>query len=63
MVTEEENQAIQQLTGFVHAKEGFDVISLIEAMGLRKEEWFKIRDEPFLPADIVAEIDLHFGIL
>lgn len=54
------DQASQQLTGFVHAKQGFDVISLIESMGLRVEEWEQLRNEPWLPAEIVKEIDLHF---
>mgnify|MGYP002640668332 CR=1 FL=1 len=37
--------ALQQFTGFAHAKQGYDVESLAEAMGLTREEWNKIKDE------------------
>lgn len=54
-------KAEQQLTGFSHAYQGYDVTSLIQAMGLRVEEWHQLKEDmPFLPKDIVEEIDKYF---
>ena len=56
-------KAEQQLTGFAHAAQGFDVISLVKAMGLYAKEWDQLKaDIPWLPEKIVNEIDNHFGL-
>lgn len=54
-------KARQQLTGFVHAMDGFDVISLVESMGLQDFEWEEIRNECWLPLEIVEVVDNYFG--
>lgn len=36
-------KAEQQLTGYVHAKRGYNIESLIESMGLKEKEWKRIR--------------------
>ena len=36
--------AEQQLFGFLHAKRGYSLISLIEGMGLTEKEWYEITD-------------------
>ncbi len=54
-------KAEQQLTGFAHAYGGFGVISLIEDMGLRSEEWDELRGSvPWLPEELREEIDEYF---
>lgn len=54
-------KAEQQLTGFSHAIQGFSLVELVESMGLRLEEWQKIRkDASYLTADMVEEIDEYF---
>ncbi len=54
--------AIAQLTGWNHAKMyGDRIIDLIESMGLKKEEWKKIRKEvEWLKESDRAEIEAHF---
>ena len=37
--------AEQQLFGFLHAKKGYGLISLIEGMDLKEEEWYEITDK------------------
>ena len=56
-------KAEQQLTGFVHAKRGFSIESLIESMGLTKKEWRKIRFNATtlgLNEDEISEINSFF---
>lgn len=54
-------KAEQQLTGFHHAYSGFDIISLIEEMGLRSEEWEELKESvPWLHRDLIADIDEYF---
>ena len=54
--------AEQQLTGFHHAAEGYDIVSLVEAMGLRAEEWGQLKDNiPWLAEKYVKQIDEHFN--
>jgi hypothetical protein len=53
-------KAEHQLTGFAHAAQGFDVISLIESMALRQEEWGQLRDETWITENMRTEIDEHF---
>ena len=36
-------KAEQQLTGFFHAKRGYNLTSLIESMGMTEKEWKQIR--------------------
>lgn len=37
--------ALQQITGFRHARYGYSFRSLIETMGLTEKEWGKIKKE------------------
>ena len=53
-------KAEHQLTGFAHASQGFDVISLIESMALRQEEWEQLRNEPWITEKMREEIDEYF---
>jgi hypothetical protein len=53
-------KAEQQLTGFAHARQGYDVISLAQAMALRPEEWEALKENaPWLPGKLKAEIDAY----
>lgn len=55
--------AEQQLVGFRHAKDGYSLISLIEAMGLTKKEWTtmqKTHDLSNLDKTDITEINEHF---
>lgn len=54
-------KAEHQLTGFAHASSGFDLISLIESMGLRREEWDQLRDENYITKKMREEIDQYFA--
>lgn len=57
------NQAEQQLRGFIHAKKGYDLNSLIQSMGLTKTEWQSMKRiyklNFMLPVEI-KKIDEHF---
>lgn len=56
-------KAEQQLTGFAHAKRGFNLVSLIQSMGLKEYEWKKIKFNASilgLNKDEVLEIDDYF---
>lgn len=56
-------EAEQQLTGFAHAWEGYDIVSLVQGMGLRLEEWDAIKDDaPWLPEKLRREIDAYFEV-
>lgn len=53
----------QQLTGFFHAKRGFNLTSLIESMGMTEKEWKQIRFDASilgLNESEVSEIDEYF---
>lgn len=56
--------AEQQLLGYLHAKRGYDLIALIEAMGLSEKEWIEINKEANL--DITdeekEEVEEHFNV-
>ena len=34
-----------QLIGFAHAKQGYDIESLVRSMGLQPEEWEELKEE------------------
>ena len=34
-----------QLIGFAHAKQGYDLKSLVRSMGLHPDEWVKLKEE------------------
>jgi hypothetical protein len=54
-------QAEQQLTGFAHAYQGYDITSLIEAMNLTVEEWEELKEDGlYLPERLQREIDNYF---
>ena len=54
-------KAEHQLTGCAHAYQGYDIISLIEDMGLGLEEWEALRDNAsWLPKELREEIDEYF---
>lgn len=55
-------KARQQLTGFLHALDGFGVVSLVKSMGLKESEWEQIRMEEWIPLDIVEEVDTYFAL-
>jgi aspartate carbamoyltransferase regulatory subunit len=50
--------AVHQLIGFAHAKQGYDLISLIQSMGLKKKEWDKM--SIVLPKEMIEQIDEYF---
>ena len=51
----------QQILGYVHAKRGFCLTSLVEAMALKKVEWETIKREvTYLTKAEVDEIDNYF---
>jgi len=54
--------AEQQILGYKHAKEGYDLISLIAAMGLTKAEWETLKETYTLRLtfDEVIEINEYF---
>jgi len=57
------DKAEQQLLGYAHAKRGFDLISLVEAMALKKNEWETIKEDyglSYLNEKEIKEIDNHF---
>ena len=54
-------KAEQQFLGFVHAKRGYDIISLVEAMALTEDEWYEIETDSIgLSNDEIREIDNYF---
>lgn len=53
--------AVQQLIGFAHARNGYDVASLAESMGLTGEEWDAIKGQVTLRPDDVAALDAMFS--
>lgn len=56
-------KAEQQLTGYVHAKRGYDIESLVSSMGLTENEWSKIRFDAKslgLNEREIAEVDEYF---
>ena len=53
--------AIQQITGFHHARQGNGITSLVEAMGLLADEWMEIKERvPWLPQSEKDEVDEYF---
>ena len=53
------DKAEQQIRGFYHCYQGYDLTSLIEAMALRNDEWEKMADEgmlDYLPKELGDEI-------
>ena len=53
----------QQLRGFCHAKNGYDLLSLITSMNLSKQEWVKLKSEydlSFMSDDQKSEIDDYY---
>lgn len=58
--------AVQQLTGFVHARSGYNLIRLVEEMGLTKKEWSVLRQDKTIAvmlkmADFI-DLDNKFNI-
>lgn len=62
MATNELELAEQQLTGFAHAKAGYEAPALAESMGLTKREWEAIKQRGVVKLDSrdVNAIDTHF---
>ena len=57
-------KAEQQFTGFDHLYKGGDIVSLVEAMGLRADEWEQLKvNMPWLSEKLVEEVDQHFKTL
>ena len=60
---QEIDQAIQQIIGFVEAKSHGDLESLIQSMGLTKEEWLEVRKDSITDKFFIREdIDVYFNI-
>ena len=60
---EETKMAEQQLFGFISAKRGDSLLTLIDNMGLQIEEWQEIRKEVlYLSINEIEEIDEYFKI-
>lgn len=56
-------KAEQQLLGFVHGRNGYSLISLIESMGLTKLEWKKINNgytTSYLSKSDIIQINDYF---
>lgn len=62
MADNELDMAEQQLTGFAHAKAGYEVPALAESMGLTKREWESIKRRGVVKLDNrdVAALDAYF---
>ena len=55
--------AIQQLTGFVYAYEGYDIVSLCSSMGLTKKEYKQLKtsgDLNFLGEKLLKELEEEY---
>jgi len=63
MADNELDLAEQQLTGFAHAKAGYEVPALAESMGLTKYEWEAIKQRGMVKLDVqdVASLDVYFS--
>ena len=60
-LTNMNEMAIQQFTGYHHAYTGFSVSELATSMGLDAEEWEVLKPEmPWLDKHLVAELDEHY---
>lgn len=56
--------AEQQLIGFKHSNNGYDLESLISSMGLKKKEWERLKmdyDMVYLSEDDRQEIEEYFS--
>lgn len=53
-------KAEHQLIGFFYAKRGYGVIAFVEGMGLRYDEWMRLRDMSLITDEMRDEIDEHF---
>ena len=60
------HQADQQLTGFIEAKRGTNLIQLIESMGLELFEWKILKKghnvKSYMNEDEIDEINNHFKV-
>jgi hypothetical protein len=54
--------ADQQLIGFAHARHGYDIVSLVDEMGLKLEEWEELKQRGTLPLhdSDIQSIDQYF---
>lgn len=58
-------KANQQLTGFSSAKDGMDIIDLVDSMGLKSEEWNELKKRfliDHLGTERIQDIDEHFNV-
>ena len=54
-------KAEQQFTGFDHLYKGGDIITLVQGMGLRVDEWEEIKGNmPWLEKKLVETVDAYF---
>lgn len=54
-----------QLIGFAHARRGLGVLSMIESMGLTREEWIEWKSKyttSYLTPSEIQEIDSYFKV-
>lgn len=63
MTKQEIEEACQQFVGFLHGKQGFSLLGLVNSMGLKQEEWKVIRKnkEICFGIDDIKEIDEYFN--
>jgi hypothetical protein len=60
-MNEELVKAEQQFTGFDHFYKGGDIISLVQGMGLKLEEWVILKENmPWLSVGLVEVVDEYF---
>lgn len=52
-----------QLIGYMMASKGHDIITLIEEMGITKQEWEKLRVMVNLKNTDIFSVDKHFGLI
>lgn len=61
MSKKELEMAEQQLLGYAHAKAGYGVVQLAEAMGLTRREWSTLQDKVNLSLSDKNELNEYFS--
>lgn len=55
----------RKLTGYVHGKKGYDLLSLVQGMGLTKKEWEHIKTTPLIQCNFglfdIAEVTVYLN--
>lgn len=61
MSKKELEMAEHQLLGFAHAKAGYSVVQLADAMGLTSREWSALQDKVHLSPSDTHELNDYFS--